>query len=437
MKNIFLKSICCVFILLSAISLISSYADTPADITYGKNETVTVNLPDGWYADAETVYDSNSKLMGTCGRKSYEAPLNNVYTASLDICKSLSFSNIVLSEKFSPNIYIFTAVSNKTDIYFISAADRDLDYIFYMMIYQSRISYTSAVRIAQSVDIIKNTSKPNDDYYSFVDNYIRENAAEYEVKDEIDTKFYTVLFMTAKNPYAVPNQKIAAVLPDGKIKDIKVYPFEGENKYSNYEINSFNESTNTLTFTRCRADYNMIEKFSIVLPDGDPVFEKSNISAMTPRSGTPIGYFYATDIKAYVDGHYIPSFSLNGRTVIVVEDLKAYGFNLHWDGENRILTASAKEPPETYPVFDPDVSNIKTGTKIGAIYATDIITEINGIRYETFAINGWMVVTIEDIGKLDGNAETNANYVLGYSSGGFRAVWNEEARTINLYCLRH
>ena len=65
--------------------------------------------------------------------------------------------------------------------------------------------------------------------------------------------------------------------------------------------------------------------------------------------GDVIGNIYATDIVTYLNGMKIPSYNIGGETVIVVEDLERYGFQVEWYEESRCLHANASCMPETAP----------------------------------------------------------------------------------------
>lgn len=49
---------------------------------------------------------------------------------------------------------------------------------------------------------------------------------------------------------------------------------------------------------------------------------------------------YSTDIKTYLNGSEIQSYNLGGRTAIVCEDMRDYGFNVVWDEIDRTLSIS-------------------------------------------------------------------------------------------------
>lgn len=61
------------------------------------------------------------------------------------------------------------------------------------------------------------------------------------------------------------------------------------------------------------------------------------VSADIKKIGDVIGKVLYTDIKTYIDGYEIESYNIGGRTVIPVESLKAYGYNVKWNDKERRL----------------------------------------------------------------------------------------------------
>ena len=145
-------------------------------------------------------------------------------------------------------------------------------------------------------------------------------------------------------------------------------------------------------------------------------------SAHAAGTGDIIGDIYSTDIIADVDGVPIRSFSLNGKTAIIAEDLRRYGFEVGYNDNLRSLYANVLENTFNY---EPDnVYRGKCGEIVGHIYQSDITTSINGVNVPCFSLNGEMAVAIEDIGgdiTQTDRCETGMMY-----------RWDAENRTISL-----
>lgn len=138
------------------------------------------------------------------------------------------------------------------------------------------------------------------------------------------------------------------------------------------------------------------------------------------RSGDVAGGIYSTDIKAFINGVEVPSYCIDGKTVIIPEDIT----HCIWNGNSRSLQILDFYPfqVETHvknlPVTN---STLPVGQKIGNIYETDITTYLAGRKIKAYALDGKVAVAIEDIGC---DRE--------FSPYGGKYLWDNETRTINL-----
>ena len=410
-------------VLILILGLITINAENIQKIEFSRTEKVFLTLPDGWYFNNGNIINENDVIVGVYTYTYTQEPFTDVQETSLIKIKELFYNNIILQEKLNPNLFLYTADNKNANMYCIVAINPEKTFGYTICIYSSRISYRNAVNLANSINIMK--VQPNAAYLEFVEKYLNENK-NYSVTDEYATEDYTVLLLNSK--------KIVVITSDEYIREITAYSFEGEEKYSEFKINSFDEPTSTLKFTRTRTDFDMVETFEVTLPNGEIKFAGSDRLASDPRPGTPIGYIYHTDIKAYIDGMPIKSYNVLGRTAVIVEDLKKYGFKVVWDGDERTLTANTIVKPEEAPEFIETEMTEEIGTVAGIYYATDIVTTINGIEYETYNLDGQIVVVIEDM--IDKHKPYNTYFGAGFSGGGFKATWDNDTRTIKMYCLR-
>lgn len=155
-----------------------------------------------------------------------------------------------------------------------------------------------------------------------------------------------------------------------------------------------------------------------------------------PKLGNVIGEVLSTDIVAYIDGMPIASYNVGGKTVVIVEDLVKYGFKVTWDGEARRLIATVGKRPLKTPDYINTTDDLPIGTPVGEVYLTDIVTEINGREYESFSLNGWTAISLESLGDRMIDTDINIYNPYKYSSGGFKTLWDNDTRTINVYCIR-
>ena len=56
-------------------------------------------------------------------------------------------------------------------------------------------------------------------------------------------------------------------------------------------------------------------------------------TSASAKVGDVIGNIYTTDILAVVDNMPIKSYNIGGKTAIVIEDLRDYGFYVEWNAE--------------------------------------------------------------------------------------------------------
>lgn len=63
-----------------------------------------------------------------------------------------------------------------------------------------------------------------------------------------------------------------------------------------------------------------------------PAVQKSNVP-----SGNVLGYYYETDVTAYLDGNAITACNIGGRTYILAEEMRNFGYTVNWDAERRTL----------------------------------------------------------------------------------------------------
>jgi len=134
------------------------------------------------------------------------------------------------------------------------------------------------------------------------------------------------------------------------------------------------------------------------------------------KNGDVIGKIYSTDIKAYINGVWVDSYNIGGKTVVIVEDITnqfAYADDIRtlviWDFAPENLVNAKKSSVQT------------PGKVVGKIYETDIKTIFRGKELKAYSLNGKMAIEIEELG-----------YDNEFSDIGGKYIWNEEDRTIRL-----
>ena len=117
--------------------------------------------------------------------------------------------------------------------------------------------------------------------------------------------------------------------------------------------------------------------------------------AVSAKVGDVIGQALHTDIVAYINHYAIPSYAVNGQSVIVAEDLRNFGFDVTWDGYSRTLTISRNGSPWVTPMdFKKDSA---FGKKFTNILQTDIKVYANGKQIKSYAMNGYTMIPMEEL----------------------------------------
>ncbi|MEE0867716.1 MAG: hypothetical protein UIL37_05365 [Clostridia bacterium] len=133
--------------------------------------------------------------------------------------------------------------------------------------------------------------------------------------------------------------------------------------------------------------------------------------------GDVIGNVLATDIVTYVNGQYVPSYNIAGRTAILTQALcEEMEFSVYFDEETRVLTISDSEyAGGTKAEMGLPVTAEQIGKVVGKVYYTDIVAKYNNTVLESFNIGGLTCVYADELAKLCGEY-----------------IWDEEARTVSV-----
>jgi len=134
-------------------------------------------------------------------------------------------------------------------------------------------------------------------------------------------------------------------------------------------------------------------------------------TASALKIGDQIGDILYSDIVAYINGDAIPTSIKNGMTMVVVEDLRYYGFDVVWNGKDRTLKVEPNENKKITPLKVIKDTTHKPGTFKCKYFYTDIKTYLSGEMVESFAINGVTLIDLELLalrynGKVGWNGKT-------------------------------
>lgn len=113
------------------------------------------------------------------------------------------------------------------------------------------------------------------------------------------------------------------------------------------------------------------------------------------KVGDVVGTALNTDIVVYINHYAIPSYAVNGQSVVVAEDLQNFGFDVFWNQYDRSLTITRNGSTEVtaMEVCKEDAP----GTKFTDILATDIKVYAGNKRITSYAMNGYTMVPVEEL----------------------------------------
>lgn len=129
--------------------------------------------------------------------------------------------------------------------------------------------------------------------------------------------------------------------------------------------------------------------------------------------GDVLGQVLSSDIRAYINGFPIPIYIADGVAMVVVEDLTNYGFTVAWNEASRILGVGLDRFSYWTPL-QVGMAFMPGGTPLFNFYYTDIRTNLSGDNFNSFAIDGRILIDFDYLGRYG------------------PILWDEFARTLHL-----
>lgn len=111
-----------------------------------------------------------------------------------------------------------------------------------------------------------------------------------------------------------------------------------------------------------------------------------------------VGTINTTDIKAFINYMYVPTYNFNGTTVVFVRDLTNYGYTVDWREDSRSVVlyksnAEYEYEPSLWQYLTPGEVN----QKLYDVYSSDIkVYFANGV-IPSYNIDGKVAVALRDI----------------------------------------
>ena len=127
------------------------------------------------------------------------------------------------------------------------------------------------------------------------------------------------------------------------------------------------------------------------------------------------GNIYISDIKAFINYIWIPSYNLDSTTAVLVRDLEGYGFDIEWAEQTKkvkITYNAEKEISPLMPQYNPpqDIGLIRFKT-----YPSDIKVYFEGKEIPSVNIGGRCAVKLRDMDtakSISYDAEKKEAYIF-------------------------
>ena len=135
------------------------------------------------------------------------------------------------------------------------------------------------------------------------------------------------------------------------------------------------------------------KNYTVNNPIDNPVIQPDK-----PKNGDPLGDVFYSDITAYINGNAIPASVIKDKTLVAVEDLANYGFDIIWNNGDRTLQVERNENKKIKPLTVEKDINPPGTIKCKYVY-TDIKTYLSGEETESFSIDGFTLIDFELLKK--------------------------------------
>ena len=139
-----------------------------------------------------------------------------------------------------------------------------------------------------------------------------------------------------------------------------------------------------------------------------------DVSAL--KIGDKLGDVLHSDISAYINGDEISCYNIDSKIVVIVSDLKNYGFDTKWDSKSRTTLITLNTKKNTSPL-KVEHSNQKVGSVAFPYVYTDIQAFVDGNKVDSYNVKGDLCIGLRDLSV--------------YGS----YVWEGKARTVSLTTL--
>lgn len=119
-----------------------------------------------------------------------------------------------------------------------------------------------------------------------------------------------------------------------------------------------------------------------------------------------VGCVRATNINAYLNYMPLPTYNIDGTTVVILRDLENYGYVVEWDEAARcayFYFDNTRDVKPYVPYFVPPWDLLQ---KLYDVYSSDVRVLFNGREIDSYNIGGRVAIKLRDI-DIGDNIEYN------------------------------
>ena len=115
------------------------------------------------------------------------------------------------------------------------------------------------------------------------------------------------------------------------------------------------------------------------------------VSRDNAPTGTVLGHYYVTDIVTYLDGGPITAYNIGGRTYILAEEMRSFGYEVLWDSSARSLSVTSPDKAGymySIPLSQAIVTDVPCTGSFSLSYSPQGITAAGDADYMDLLFSG-------------------------------------------------
>jgi len=125
-----------------------------------------------------------------------------------------------------------------------------------------------------------------------------------------------------------------------------------------------------------------------------------NFNASALKVGDKLGDVLNSDIKTYINGEQIPCYNIQNKAVVLVADLKNYGFDVNYSSSTRTSVITRNYDKKFTPIENiENTTSGKVGTAAFDYLYSDIVATLGGKKIESFNVQGNLAIFFESLGE--------------------------------------